>query len=415
MTIRSIAGRRDGRRFARAIGLPVQRTLVNWAGSRGLRVFAVWLVVAIFLPAGMAIAGNAAVAGTDLPVCGLWQGQVGQREVAVFLRPVVPVTAAGSLAGRYAYLHVGKPIPLAGTSQGSLLSLEEHGGPGGRPSGTWKLSPSSNGEGTMSGTWVAPDGKRTATIALVCMGDGAGQLRDPWSTTNLAGQTGDQQFEAFVRYPEAPDNSREGMEGTGVQHVALLATENSYDLVSRHPFAKAMSEVNAAIRSRVARAKKEERHCLAEGLRCEINAQSKIEFLSPRFATVSVSGYYDGGGAHPDEDSEIWVFEMTEGGAKRVNMERIYDLRTPSGRFKPAFWKLVGARPKGSDDHDLEDCAGQDDPIVQLGVSEGGILVDVSYSAHAFFACGYSAFIKTDQTTRFLRRDAPEVFRMGKF
>lgn len=107
-------------------------------------------------------------------------------------------------------------------------------------------------------------------------------LRDPWSTTNLSGQTGDQQFEAFVRHPEAPDKDREGADGTEIQHVTLLATGNSYDLVNRHPFARSMSGLNTAIRSRVARARKEERRCLNDGLKCEITVEANIEFLSPR-------------------------------------------------------------------------------------------------------------------------------------
>lgn len=59
----------------------------------------------------------------------------------------------------------------------------------------------------------------------------------------------------------------------------------------------------------------------------------------------------------------------------------------------------------------MDDCPdGQDDAIVQLGVSQGGILVDVSYRTHAILACGHSALIKTAQTIPFLRRAPPKYF-----
>lgn len=131
-----------------------------------------------------------------------------------------------------------------------------------------------------------------------------------------------------------------------------------------------------------------------------------------------MNGYYDGGGAHPDAGTEIWVFEMTEGSAKRVKMESVYDLRASGGRFKSAFWKLVRAGAKGPDDHDLDpgDCPDdQECTTVQLGVSPRGILVDVSFDAHAIAACGYSVVLEVDQIARFLRRGASEVFRTGRF
>jgi hypothetical protein len=109
---------------------------------------------------------------------------------------------------------------------------------------------------------------------------------------------------------------------------------------------------------------------------------------------------------------------MTEGGARRVKMDSVYDVRTPGGRIKAAFWKLVRAGAKGPDDHvpDQDDCPDdQDDTTVQLGVSQGGILVDVSYDAHAIAACGYSVFLKAHQTASFLRRGAPSEFRTGRF
>ena len=99
-------------------------------------------------------------------------------------------------------------------------------------------------------------------------------------------------------------------------------------------------------------------------------------------------------------------------------MESIYQVRSAGGRFKPAFWKLVRAVAKKRDaqEVDADDCPDdQEDVIVQLGVAQGGIDVDVGYSAHAIAACGYSVLLKVDQVAPFLRRNAAEVFRTGKF
>jgi hypothetical protein len=384
----------------------------------GVLVLGLSAAIALFAEGPSAPAARGAGPATDAggraaPVpCGLWRGSLDKRDVAVTLRPGA---APDSMTGRYAYLHIGKAIPLAGNRHGSDLALEERGASGGKPSGTWTLAPAAGGGDALTGTWSAPDGKRSAIIELTCLGDTSGKLRDPWQAANLPGKTTDEQFDAFVRNPEVPDKVRDGEEGTRVQEVTLLAANDPYELVDRHPFPKAAADVNAAIRARVSRARKEERQCLAEGLRCEITVNVSLAFLSPRFATVAVTGYYDGGGAHPDDDIEIWVFQMTERGARRINMERIYDLKTPRGRYKPGFWKLVRAKKHADPELDADCPDDQDDITVQLSVASDGIDVDVSYTAHAIATCGYSTVLNVDQLARFLRHDAPEVFRTGKF
>jgi hypothetical protein len=374
------------------------------SGSRHLPWSAVLFAVAVCL--------SPRAAGAQ--PCALWRGKIGEREVAVSLRS----TGGAALAGRYAYLHIGKAIPLAGTRNGAGLALEERGGRAGQPSGSWALSPSATAADALAGSWRAPDGKRTATIALTCLGTADGKLRDPWYAANLPGDTSDQQFDALLRDPVAPESISEGLEGTSAQHIRDLSAADEYDLVLRHPFARAAADLNAAIRAEVAGAKKAERECRSEGRRCEITANVRIDFLSPRFATVSIDGYYDGGGAHPDTSRTIWVFAMTEAGGRRVQMDRVYQLQGSDGSFTPAFARLMRAGEKSRDNEGLEpgDC---DDlavtATVQLGVTSDGIDVDVSYTSHAIAACGYSFTLKVSQMVRFLRPGAPAVFRTGKF
>lgn len=369
----------------------------------------------------------ARAAGGDRTACGLWRGTIGKSEVAVVLSEAGTATP-GAWSGRYAYLHIGKAILLAGARAGAGLSLEERGGAGGKPSGRWILSPGASGHGPVqepgrggdgwTGTWSSPDGKRSAPVTLACLGDGAGKLRDPWLAANLGGRTADEQFDAFVRNPEVPGKVRDGVEGTSVRAITMLSTKAEYELVERHPSPKAAVAINAVIRDRVARARKEEKDCRAEGLTCEITATITIPFLSPRFATVSVAGYYDGGGAHPDSDLEISVYELTEGGATRYEVDKVYDLRAKGGAWKPAFEKLVRAvaKRRGVSDPSLDDCPDElEDAKVQLGLALGGIDVDVSYTSHAIAACGYSVLLKAEKLARFLRPDAPQVFHTGKF
>jgi hypothetical protein len=343
--------------------------------------------------------------------CGLWFGKVGKSDVAVSLG------AGEKPAGRYAYLRFGKSIPLAGVRSDAALTLDERGGKGGKPSGAWALT--TGPAEALTGTWRSPDGKRSEPVALTCLGSSGGQLRDPWYAANLPGKTSAQQYEAFVRQPEVPGKVSSAGEGGAIRHVTLLNARDEYDLITQHPFPKALAAVNAAIRARVAKAVKENRECLAEGLQCDINATIAVSFLSPRYTTVEVDGYYDGGGAHPDSDREIWVYSLAEGGAQRVNVASFYQLKTSDERYQPAFWKLIepGARARDRDDRDLTDCPDGDDggETLQLGLAEGGLDVDVSFSAHVIAACGYSVFVKAAALAPFLRPHAPEVFRTGKF
>lgn len=350
--------------------------------------------------------------------CALWRGKVGGRQVAVTLHAV---PGANALNGRYTYLHIGKPIPLVGARNETGLSVEERGGPDGTPTGRWTLSSAEHGSDRLTGTWSAPGGKRTVPIDLVCLADGAGRLRQPWYDAVPAGGTTDEQFDAFVRYPEVTDNVEDRAEGTSVRQAALASAGDRYELVDRHPSRKAALAVNAAIRARVALARKEERECLADGRLCEITANVRIAFLSPRFATVDVRGNYDAGGAHPDTDTEVWAFEMADDGAKRLKVERFYELKGRGGRVKPAFWKVVRAAAHkkvagAAADPSLEDCPdGKDDGKIQLGIAEGGIDVDVSFTSHAIAACGYSVFVKAAELAPFLHAGAPEAFRTGNF
>lgn len=380
------------------------------------------LVAGVVLAGALAVTSARGDAGDAAKpaACALWRGKVGEREVAVALKP--GAAAANAVVGRYAYLHIGKPIALAGTRTDAGLSLEEGSAPG-KLTGRWMLSAGAHGSDTLSGTWSAPEGKRTTSIQLECVADSAGTVRAAWFDAVPAAGTTDEQFEAFVRHPEVTGEVEEHLEGTSVRVASLLAARDLYELVDQHRFRKAAQAVNAAVRARVAKARKEERECLAGGALCDISVKVRIAFLSPRYATVLVESNYDAGGAHPDFDTELWVFEMTEDGAKRMNVEKAYDLRAAGGQWRPAFRKMVLAARKKEmaslGDPSLDDCpdgVGRNDgATVQLGMVEGGLIVDVSYSAHAIAACRYSVFMRADQLAPFLRPGASEDFRTGKF
>jgi len=271
----------------------------------------------------------------------------------------------------------------------------------GRAGATWSLE--SRGDDRV-GTWRSADGHRTGPILLSCLEHEDGKAVDASAALLLGRGTPAHQLARLLRRGLTVEtdvtvgsaryrNAVDVMLGRTYLQLTVLDPQ-------RPPRPALLRELNERIRQHVAKAVQEENAGREQFSDCEIESSIEIKFASSRFLTLSTFDEWSCGNPHSEQNTTLETFDVSGERAVEVALGEAYqtsgDLRT-----KRAFWRAVSAA-RGTPSAAAK-CV--DDEALgahyELGIVQGGILVEVDFGTYAADPCDFSVVLSEHAMRRF--------------
>jgi hypothetical protein len=298
--------------------------------------------------------------------------------------------------GEFGSPHTGAVTHLFARRQGEAWVVDE-----GKAGATWSLE--SRGDDRV-GTWRAADGHRTAPVLLSCLEREDGKAVDVPAALLLGGGAPARQLARLLRRGLTVETDVAVGSARYRNAVDVMLGRTYLQLTTldpqRPPRPALLRELNERIRQHVAKAVQEEKTGREQFPDCEIESSVEIKFASSRFLTLSTFDEWSCGNPHSEQNTTLETFDVSGERAVEVALGEAYQT-TRDARTKRAFWRVISAA-RGSTAGAAK-CV-EDEAMgahYELGVVQGGVLVDVDFGTYAADPCDFSVVLPARALQRF--------------